>query len=474
MVDRDTGCESSVPLAVGLATVLARVPQRRGRRRPGGATIALVARLLAGISQNSDLKGDRDDDRCMVEPTGTILPFVAGLTVLLVVAHALGAGADRLGFAPVVGELLTGLVVGPSLLGAAIPGLAALFVPLPAPLSSFATLGLLFLVVLAGTEVEMGALGREARGVLAVAAGGSLVPFAAGFAFGWFLPAAALPAGANRTVVSLFLATALSISALPVAVRVLVDLDALHRRVGQVTLAAAVAIDVFGWIALSVVADVARVGRVHPTVVARSLLLLVGFAVVVLAVGRPLVGRVLDRAAGTRSPALSSFSVVVVVALGVGTAALAVGLELVVGGFLAGLIVAPSLDGAASRAFQMATLGLFAPIFFATAGIQVDLAALLAPGAVGLLLGAFAVAVVGKVAGVLLGAVATDFSWPERWALAVGLNARGALEIVVAAVGLAIGVLTPALYAAVVVVAVATSVMTPPLLRRALARVPEA
>lgn len=406
----------------------------------------------------------------MVE--ASVLTFVGGLTLLLVVAHTLGGVADRLGFAPVVGELLTGLVVGPSVLGAVVPGLGGFFAPVPAALSAFATLGLVFLVVLAGTEVELGALRREIRGVLAVAAGGSLVPFVAGFAFGLVIPASALPEGVPRDVVALFLAAALSISALPVAVRVLVDLDALESRVGQVTLAAAVAIDVFGWVVLAVVADVARVGRVDAVAVGRTLLLLAGFVVVGLLVGRPVVDWLFERADRARSPALSSFSMVVVVSLAVATAALAVGLEVVVGAFLAGILIAPSLEGTASRAFQMAALGLFAPVFFATAGLQVDLGALAAPGALSLTLGAFVVAVVGKMAGVLLGARFSPFAAAERWALAIGLNARGALEIVVAAVGLGLGVLTPALYAAIVLVAVATSVMTPPLLRRALARVP--
>ena len=402
-----------------------------------------------------------------------VLTFVVALTLLLVVAHALGAAADRLGFAPVVGELLTGLIIGPSLLGAVVPGLDGLLSPVPAGLSAFATLGLVFLVVLAGTEVDLGALRREVGGVLAIAAGGSLVPFLAGFAFGMGIPDAALPAGVGREVVALFLAAALSISALPVAVRVLVDLGALQSRVGQVTLAVAVAVDVFGWVVLAVVADIARVGRVEPVAVGRSLLLLVGFVAAVLLVGRPVVARLFTWAGRTRSPALSAFTMTVVVTLAVASATLAVGLEVVVGAFLAGILVAPSLDGTASRAFQMTTLGLFAPVFFATAGLQVDLAVLAAPGALSLTVGAFVVAVVGKVTGVLLGARLSGFPRAERWALAVGLNARGALEIVVAAVGLALGVLTPALYAAIVLVAVATSVMTPPLLRRALARVPD-
>lgn len=182
----------------------------------------------------------------MAGSTATLLPFLAGLTLVLVVAHTLGIVADRFGFAPVVGELLTGLVLGPSLLGLAAPSVTALVVPVPEELAAIGALGLLLLLVLAGTEVDLPTLRQYAGPTLAIAAGAFLVPFVMGVALAWFLPAQYLVDPAQRVPFALFLGTALSISAVPVAARVLMDLDALDRTVGQLTLAAAVAIDAIG------------------------------------------------------------------------------------------------------------------------------------------------------------------------------------------------------------------------------------
>jgi Kef-type K+ transport system membrane component KefB len=409
----------------------------------------------------------------MVAETGTLLPFLAGLTLVLVVAHTLGAVADRLGFAPVVGELLTGLVLGPSLLGLVAPGLTSLLVPVSERLAALAALGLVLLLVLAGTEVDVAAVRRFVRPTVALATGAFVVPFLAGFALGWVLPARYLVTPAQRLPFALFLATALSISAVPVAVRVLIDLDAMDRPVGQLTLTAAVVVDASGWLALTFVADFTRAGRFDAVGLGGTLVVLVGFVLFVVAVGPRVVDTLFDLTNHVRSPVLTGFSIVVVLGVGLAGSAVALELEAVLGAFLAGILVKRRLDGETERVFEMVTLGLFAPLFFATAGLQADLSGLLVPGTLLVTGLTLVVAVLGKFVGVAVGAAFTDLSRPETACLAVGLNARGAMEIVVAALGLSIGILTPTVYAVIVLVAIATSVMTPPLLRRALARLPD-
>lgn len=406
----------------------------------------------------------------MVGEAGTLLVFLAGLTLVLVVAHVLGAIADRLGFVPVVGELLTGLVLGPSVLGFVAPDVVSLVVPVPGKLAALASLGLILLLVLAGTEVDVPMLRRYAHPTILVATGASVVPFLMGFALGWFLPASYLVTPDQRLPFALFLATALSISAVPVAVRVLIDLDAIDRPIGQLTLTAAIVIDIAAWIALTVVADIARGGHLDPSRLGRTLLVLGVFAVVVVTVGQSVVNALFRVASHVRSPVLTGFSIVVVVGFATASASLALGLEAVIGAFLGGVVVRNRLDTETARVFQIVTLGLFAPLFFATAGLRADLTGLVTPGALVVVALTLAVAVVGKFLGVALAATFTDLTRAETLCLAIGLNARGAMEIVVAALGLTIGVLTPTVYAVIVLVAVVTSVMTPPLLRRALRR----
>lgn len=409
----------------------------------------------------------------MVVESSLLLTFLAGLTLVLAVAHTLGAVADRLGLAPVVGELLTGLVLGPSILGFAAPNVTAIVVPIPDRLTALASLGLVLLLVLAGTEIDGQTVRRYVRPTIALATGASVVPFLSGFALGWVLPARFLVTPEQRLPFALFLATALSISAVPVAVRVLIDLDAMDRTVGQLTLTVAVVIDAAGWVALTIVADIAREGRMEPFGVGRTLVVLAVFVAVAVVLGPRIIETLFGVTAYVRSPVLTGFSIVVVVGLGMAGASLALGLEAVLGAFLAGVLVRERLDAETERVFQMVTLGLFAPVFFATAGLQVDLSGLLTVDTLLVAGATLAVAVLGKALGVVLGATLTDLTRVEIICLAIGLNARGAMELVVAALGLAIGILTPTIYAVIVLVAILTSVMTPPLLRRALVYLPD-
>ncbi|WEL27506.1 cation:proton antiporter [Haloferax volcanii] len=409
----------------------------------------------------------------MAVESDLLLPFLAGMTLVLAVAHTLGIVSDRLGFAPVVGELLTGLVLGPSVLGLVAPSVTAVVVPVPDRLAALASLGLILLLVLAGTEVDVQTVRRYVRPTIALATGASVVPFLLGFALGWSLPARFLVAPEQRLPFALFLATALSISAVPVAVRVLIDLDAMDRTVGQLTLTVAVVIDAAGWIALTIVSDIARVGQIDPLGVGRTLVVLGVFVGVAVGFGPRIVETLFDVTAYVRSPVLTGFSIVIVVGLAMAGGSLALGLEAVLGAFLAGVLVRNRLETETKRVFEMVTLGLFAPIFFATAGLRVDLSGLFTLDTLLVAGVTLAVAVLGKALGVVLGAIFTDLSRAEIVCLAIGLNARGAMELVVAALGLAIGILTPTIYAVVVLVAIVTSVMTPPLLRRALVHLPD-
>ncbi|WP_255473540.1 cation:proton antiporter [Halogeometricum sp. CBA1124] len=250
----------------------------------------------------------------MVVESSLLLTFLAGVTLVLAVAHTLGAVADRLGLAPVVGELLTGLVLGPSILGFAAPNVTAIVVPIPDLLTALGSLVLL--LVLAGTEIDGQTVRRYVRPTIALATGASVVPFLSGFALGWVLPARFLVTPEQRLPFALFLATALSISAVPVAVRVLIDLDAMDRPVGQLTLTVAVVIDAAGWVALTIVADIAREGRMEPFGVGRTLVVLAVFVAVAVVLGPRIIETLFGVTAYVRSPVLTGFSIVVVVGLG--------------------------------------------------------------------------------------------------------------------------------------------------------------
>lgn len=407
------------------------------------------------------------------DPDALTVLFVQ-LAVVLAVARLLGEAARHLGFAPVVGELLTGIVLGPSLIGALAPGLlASLFPPGgTAALQAVSWLGLTMLLVLTGLETDLVLVRRKAGAALAIAAGGIVVPFASGFGFGLVLPDRFLVDPTQRVVFALFIATAMSISAIPVIARVLRDMGVLESEVGQLTLVAAMVNDVVGWLLLSLVAGLARSGTAAVGDVGESALLLLGFLLAAFTVGRWAVERLMRWVEHAFRGATSHVSVLMALAFATGALTQSLGLEAVLGAFVVGLVVGASaaFDRDAAHAFAVVTIGVFAPVFFATAGLAVDLSALADPvaAAVGVL--ALAVAVGGKFLGTYLGARATGIGTWEAVGMGAGLNARGAMELIVAAVGRELGVLTVEMYSVIVLVAVVTSLMAPPLLRWSFAR----
>jgi Kef-type K+ transport system membrane component KefB len=230
--------------------------------------------------------------------------------------------------------------------------------------------------------------------------------------------------------------------------------------------------DAVGWFLLSVVSAMA-VGGVHGGRVAVTIGALIGFVLAAALLGRPLV-RWLFKLAGRSSDSGPSVATAVVVILGGAASTQALGLEAVFGAFVAGALIGAPGMGEVVSPVRLASLRTFvlwvgAPIFLATAGLRMDLTALRQPTVLVSALVVLAVAILGKFAGAYLGGRLSRLSPRECLALGAGMNARGVVEVVVALAGLRLGVLTPATYTIIVLVAVVTSLMAPPLLRRAMA-----
>ncbi|WP_327050829.1 cation:proton antiporter domain-containing protein [Halomicrococcus gelatinilyticus] len=203
-----------------------------------------------------------------IDPLGhhELFVVIVQLLVLLAVARGLGELFSAASQPAVVGELLAGVLLGPSVLGVVAPSAYdALFAVSEAQfhlLEVVAWLGLLMLLVVTGLETDLDLVLARRRTALVLSVGGITVPFATGFALGWVLPATFVASPDQRLVFSLFVATAMSISAIPVIAKVLLELDALQRDVGQLILAAGMVDDTIGWILLATVAGLARRGVV--------------------------------------------------------------------------------------------------------------------------------------------------------------------------------------------------------------------
>jgi Kef-type K+ transport system membrane component KefB len=400
-----------------------------------------------------------------------LLLFWLQLLALLLFARVLGGAMRAIGQPAVIGELAAGLVLGPSVLGHLAPGVHGWLFPddplQRAMLAGPAWVGVFLLLILTGAETDLGLIRRLGRATGRVAIGSLVLPVAAGVGLGVVLPDDFLGERAGREVFALFMGTALGISALPVIAKILSDLDLMRRNVAQVLLAAAMADDIAGWILLGMVAGLAQSGSLD----ALRLALTIGGLGVFLAFAFTLGQRGVDallRGVLLRRWGLSaSLTAVLLVALAAGATTHAIGLEAVFGAFIAGIVLGRSRfhEPEAFSQLDGVTRSFFAPLFFATAGLRVDLGLLRDPEVLAWGLAVVAAASVSKAGGAYLGSRLAGLPTREGLALGVGLNARGAVEIVVATVGLSIGVLNPSSYTLVVLLAIVTSMMAPPLLR---------
>ncbi len=404
-----------------------------------------------------------------------ILVFWTQLLLLLVAARGLGLLMARIGQPQVVGELAAGLLLGPSLLGRLAPDVQAwLFPDDPIQrglLAAVGWIGVFLLLVATGFETDVALIRRLGRATSRVVLGSLLIPVLFGVALGLQMPDSFLGEGAAREVFALFMGTALGISALPVIAKILSELDLMRRNVAQVIIAAAMVDDVAGWVLLGVVAGLAQSGALELRQLALTLGGLVAFLGLAFTVGQRVVDALLRRARQRRTGVPARVSIMVGAGLVAGVATHALGLEAVFGAFIAGIVLGRSRfqENEGFAQIQTIALAIFAPIFFASAGLRVDLGLLAQPDVVAWGLAVVAVASASKFLGAFLGSRMGGLPAREGLALGVGLNARGAVEIVVATVGLSIGVLNDRSYAVVVLMAMATSMMAPPLLRAVLA-----
>lgn len=414
-----------------------------------------------------------------VAPMGghQVLVFTVLLGLLLGSALLLGRLARRLGMPSVIGELCAGVLIGPSVVGSLAPNAFEwLRLDQAAQLhlvDAVGHIGVLLLVGITGMGIDLGLMHRRVRTTAWVSTTALVVPLVAGVALGLVLPADLLGPGGERIPFAAFVGVAMCVSAVPVIAKTLLDMRLLHRDFGQLTMNSATAIDLVGWLLLSVVAAMATVG-VRAGDVLLPLAAIAAIIAVCLTVARPVVGQLLRLAGRTGDPGVVIATVVLLV-FGFAAGTQALHLEAVLGAMLGGMVIGSSkwLDRTVLVPLRTFVMAVLAPLFFATAGLRMDLTALARPeilAAAGLVL---AVAVVGKFAGAYLGARAARLGRWEALALGAGLNARGAIEVIIAMVGLQLGILSTAMYTIIVLVAIITSLAAPPVLRLAAVNIEE-
>jgi Kef-type K+ transport system membrane component KefB/nucleotide-binding universal stress UspA family protein len=404
--------------------------------------------------------------------------LLVDIVVLIAVGRGLGEVMQRLGQPSVMGQLIGGILLGPSVLGALWPQAQHALFPAAseqkAMIDGIAQFGILLLLLLTGMETDLSLARRVGRAAITTSVSGIVIPFACGFALGQFIPDNLLPHPDQRLVASLFLGTALSISSIKIVAVVVREMNFLRRDIGQIIVASAVIDDTIGWIIIAITFSLASQGGPDATSLARSILGTAAFLVASLTVGRRLVFHLIRWA---NDNFVSEMPVITVILLLMGGMALIthlIGVHTVLGAFVAGILVgeSPILTRDVDEQLRGLVSGLFMPVFFGLAGLSADLTVLKDPHLLWLMLGLIATASIGKFAGAFIGGEIGGLSRAQSLALACGMNARGSTEVIVASIGLSIGVLSQELFTMIVAMAVVTTLAMPPMLRAALSRLP--
>jgi Kef-type K+ transport system membrane component KefB len=387
--------------------------------------------------------------------------LLIALPVILAACYLAGALFRRLGQPPVIGEIFAGIVLGPSLLGLIWPGAVQWLFPsgVTSTINTLSQLGLIFFMYLVGSEINLDALRERGFTAVTVSQVSIALPMLSGLglAFGLY-PSYGDDVGFLGF--ALFIAVSMSITAFPVLARILTDRGISKTPLGALALTCAAVDDIVAWCLLAVVV------AIHQGGTADGVFLTIGLTVVFVAlmvfVVRPLLARWLPR--------VPEAAVLPIMLGGIMLAALAtneIGIHPIFGAFLFGVVSPRGLvkSKQAEGKLQSVTVTLLLPLFFAYTGLRTEFGLLGTDGSLwawcGLII---AVAVIGKWGGSTMAARLTGVGWRESLSLGALMNCRGLTELVVLNVGLQLKVITPTVFAMLVIMTLVSTVITSPAL----------
>jgi len=385
--------------------------------------------------------------------------------VIVLAARGLGSLARRLGQPPVIGEMIAGILLGPSLLGALAPAAQGFLFPAGglAPLKMLAQIGVTLFLFVVGIELDVKHLREKAHAAVLVSHASIVAPFFLGSAFALVVYRSLAPAGLHFTTFALFIGVSMSITAFPVLARILEDRRLTKTHLGSTAIACAAVDDVTAWCLLAVVVALAKASGLGGA--ALTIALTLAFVVFMLRFVRPRVAQAVARRPQIRTGTgllAAIFSFVFASAL----ATEVIGIHALFGAFLAGVCMPPDAE---LRRFLRERVETFSsvfllPLFFAFTGLRTEVGRLADWRSWALCAGVIAVAITGKLGGSLIAARWTGMGWADSFALGALMNTRGLVELIVLNLGYDLGILPPRIFAMLVLMALVTTCMTGPLL----------
>ncbi len=394
-----------------------------------------------------------------------LLHVLLALTIVLITARVTGAIFTYIKQPAVIGEVLGGILLGPSFLGYLAPNAYASLLPASvAPfLEVIAQLGVIFYMFLVGLELDLRILKKSGHSALAISHASIILPFLLGSFLALATCGNICPPHIPFRSFCLFLAISMSLTAFPVLARILSDQKVSRTKLGTIALTCAAVDDVTAWCLFAVIVSIAEARELQDA--AQTAVLTVAYIIAMFTIVSPLMKRLVDWLEGHEHLTESVIAVFLVGLLLSSFATELIGIHAIFGAFILGAVISHESHVARELTLRLEHLVriLFLPTFFAFTGMRTEIGLLSTPQDWFLCGVIIAIATLGKFGGTLFAARLTGLSWRDSSALGILMNTRGLVELIVLNLGLDMKIITPRLFAMLVVMALVTTVMTPPI-----------
>lgn len=396
-----------------------------------------------------------------------LVVLLIGMASMLILSRIASELARSVKFPVVMGEIIIGIILGPTILGNFAPEVSAYMFPVSGnatiALNGITMVAVIMMLFVAGMEVQLPVVLKQGKAAVLTSTLSMIIPFALGFVTAWYYPQWFGITNEFKLLFALFFGTALSISALPVIARILIDMGLFKTKIGMIIIASAMFNDLLGWLIFSFILssmDTTNSGNEFTY----TIVYIIGFGLFMLTIGR----KILDKIMPWMQQKLSWPGGVLSISLGICFLSAAftesIGIHAILGAFIAGIAIGDSVhlkEKAREIIYQFVT-NIFAPLFFVSIGLKVNFIENFNGSLVLLVL---VVAYVGKVSGASLGAHFGGFNRKESLAIGFGMNARGAMEIILGTLALQAGLINETVFVALVIMALVTSLTSGPMMR---------
>ncbi|MBL7859498.1 MAG: cation:proton antiporter [Cyclobacteriaceae bacterium] len=396
-----------------------------------------------------------------------VMSLLIQLGIMLLAGRLFAEGARKLKQPAVVGEIIAGIMLGPTIFGLISPmGFETIFPPGSSSLvlDGFVQVAVVMLLFIAGLEVDLHIVLQQGRQAISTSFFGLVIPFALGFAFPYFFPDFFGYADEGKHLAfALFMGTSMAITALPVIARILMDLGLFKTRMGMLVISSAMINDLIGWLIFSVVLGMIGKGQQNMSLL-NTVMLTIGFTALMLTLGRGLINRGLPWINKKFAWPGGLLSVSLAMCFLAAAFTEYIGIHAIFGAFILGVALGDSvhMSERAKEIIHQFINNIFAPLFFVAIGLKVNFVANFDLGLTAVII---IIAFAGKIIGSGLGTRLGGFTWKESLAAGFGMNARGAMEIILGLIALENGLINEKVFVSLVVMALITSMTSGPLMK---------